>query len=506
MKSINIDYGFRTNENHEKNLIHNIQIAKFDIKNIMLDSFGNESFCDITKQTISLTISNRENRRLIVCFALNGNQILTISTVTYGGVPLIRLIRLSGGDNKIELWDLISPKVGTHDLVINIHGAANYLDVGYAVIYNASQQNNISINSGTAIFKNIIASVSPILNGCWFLSVGYPKNNLIQSSRGGDILMNNRFAWGTYSFSKAANKHSHIYKGLNNGEKWIWVMIAVSPASTVMDRISQSESEILTDNFSDEKLDSKWLKFTRNGGDVYEKNGRLHFKLKNSKRVSWAGIQSKKTYDFRGCFAEMEIIYAQKGDAWLDLILSREKLPSNNFIIIGVDVSGKRNNLGKPALTALLQVNGIDNLLAVLDYDPHMHRYVRIREDCGTVYFEWSSDGQMWKELHNMSNPFDMSSLYLIVDDFAYSNASKPEIHIVGNLKVAPYEKHCFVDIETHTEKKCNLLKVGDGLFFELKNMDKLEKGKYHYRVRLRDLKENDKWEDWKKCGVFEIN
>lgn len=495
------------NNPRESSLVYNLRILKPSHKDIMLDTLGSDSFFDTTEQVISLKVSAKDNRRLLVFIFLSGDNYNSLSSVTHAGKKLTRLIGLNSNfnDSRIEFWDLISPEIGTHDLIIRLKGKTDYLNVGYAVIYNASQKNNIILNSCSTNSKNAYTSVTPILDNCWAFSMSYPKNKYVKSLKGGNIFMNINFACAAYSSHKAGDKITHIYKGFNSSEKWIWAMIAVPPTTIIIDRLSRAESERLSDNFDDNQVDAKWIKHETKGGSLFEKNGCLCFKLKNNKRVSWAGIQSKKTFDFRGCYAQMEIVYAQKGDTWLDLILSQEKLPSNNFIIIGVDVSGKRNNAGVPALTALLQVNGVDHLLAVMDYDPAIHRYVRMREHCGTVFFEWSADGIRWNELYNMSNPFDMSSLYLIVDDFAYSNESKPDVHIVDNLKIVSYENDCFVNVGTLSEKLDTLLNVRENLGFKLENIDKLEKGKYYCKVRSRDLSGNGRWSNWSTTEIFEI-
>lgn len=64
-------------------------------------------------------------------------------------------------------------------------------------------------------------------------------------------------------------------------------------------------------------------------------------------------------------------------------------------------------------LRAYKKVAGVNTILASGTYSSTTHRYFRIRESGGTVYFDYSSDFTTWVNFASTANPFAVTALYV---------------------------------------------------------------------------------------------
>lgn len=193
-----------------------------------------------------------------------------------------------------------------------------------------------------------------------------------------------------------------------------------------------SKTETLTDNFNDNSLDSvKWGSYTDLSGSVSETNQRLEMTCANSTDNSWAGIYSKSSYDMTGSYAFCEILDGTGGDTYLDLSINLAQIPNTtNYISIGVDT-------GTGKLEAFKKIAGIGTTMADATFDPVLHKWIRLREDGGTTYWEYSATGTAgsWTVLHSESNPIAITDIYVILDDFEY-NSTTPGTHILDEFNI----------------------------------------------------------------------
>jgi hypothetical protein len=205
----------------------------------------------------------------------------------------------------------------------------------------------------------------------------------------------------------------------------LWAMVDFTPPKI----------EVLTENFNDNSMDTdKFFEHESDGGAVAETNTQLEILLAPTTMSSWAGFNSKYRYDLRESSASIKFVSATTGDTWLDLTLSNEALNNvDNFISIGIDV-------GNQMLQAIEEIDGADNTLNEIPYVPADHVYGRIRETGGTVYWEYSATGfpGSWTVLHSKAAPIPISNLYIVLDDYAYSNLTTPNTHILDDLNILP--------------------------------------------------------------------
>jgi hypothetical protein len=76
--------------------------------------------------------------------------------------------------------------------------------------------------------------------------------------------------------------------------------------------------------------------------------------------------------------------------------------------------------------------------LATVAYDPVEHRWLRMRESGGLLYWETSPDGSAWNELHVAASPFDLSAVELELGLQASPGDTVPAVARFDNLNVAP--------------------------------------------------------------------
>ncbi len=131
--------------------------------------------------TISTTFSHTSTGSdLIMIFALsaavnNSNQI--VSTITYNGVGAtkIDLQDDSGTNNRItELWYLIAPATGTHDVVVTYaNEPSDFFSVGVTTYTGAKQTAQPDASgkntSGASNVTSMAKSITTIADNCWIV-------------------------------------------------------------------------------------------------------------------------------------------------------------------------------------------------------------------------------------------------------------------------------------------------------------------------------------------------
>lgn len=213
----------------------------------------------------------------------------------------------------------------------------------------------------------------------------------------------------------------------NTANNWrltaIWMVVDYAPALV----------STISDTFDDNLIDStKWNSYTASSGAVAETGQQMQTTLAASTNGSWAGIHSVHQFDLTGSSIFMQIVSATTGNSWLDLTLSNEPLPTvDNFIAIGI-------NVGTQRLEAVKEVAGSDTTLADIAYDPAVHKWVRLRESGGTVYWDWATDPNgTWTNLYSTTPPVPITNVYVVCDDYEYDGASTPNAHKFDNLNVS---------------------------------------------------------------------
>jgi hypothetical protein len=74
--------------------------------------------------------------------------------------------------------------------------------------------------------------------------------------------------------------------------------------------------------------------------------------------------------------------------------------------------------------------------LANIVYNSTTQRWVQIRENGGTTYWEYSSDGQTWTTLHSAANPIPVTSIEVEISAGVYEDEGATTICVVDNFNI----------------------------------------------------------------------
>ena len=100
-------------------------------------------------RTFSHTVADYGDRVLVVASAARGG--VTISSVTFNGDALTKAVDTQlGGDERTEIWYILDPDVGTHDVVVT-YSATQTLGVVASSYYNVASVGGTDENTDSAV-------------------------------------------------------------------------------------------------------------------------------------------------------------------------------------------------------------------------------------------------------------------------------------------------------------------------------------------------------------------
>lgn len=157
----------------------------------------------------------------------------------------------------------------------------------------------------------------------------------------------------------------------------------------------------LIDKFDNDSFDTDLWSRT-NATQVVEEDGVL--KIASIIAGNYVACTSDASYNLTGSYVYIKVIDA--GDQDLE---SWETYP----ITVILNAS---NNVQWSLIGGVLQVyklvSDVSNSVgSPLAYDADVHKYLRIREASGTLYFDYSTDGITWTNHTTLANPFAVTAL-----------------------------------------------------------------------------------------------
>lgn len=161
----------------------------------------------------------------------------------------------------------------------------------------------------------------------------------------------------------------------------------------------------LTDNFDDNSLDTgKWIRYG-SSTHVQETGGELRITTSTAGNVI-RGIISVDSYNLTSSFASVLLVspgaIASIDDLEIEFRVTKDTSVNElSWMVDGFDYT----------INATKTVGGIFSFIDFIPYQPNLHKYFRIREDGGTTYWEWSTDGLAWTQFWSESNPFAVTSV-----------------------------------------------------------------------------------------------
>ncbi|MFL5541320.1 MAG: hypothetical protein ACJ8J0_20195, partial [Longimicrobiaceae bacterium] len=184
----------------------------------------------------------------------------------------------------------------------------------------------------------------------------------------------------------------------------------------------------LVDNFGDNLTDTtKWSAWISNNGAVQEVNQRIEIRPASNTTNSYAGYVSVASYDLTNSQVAVELVRTLRitpdgSETYLHIQNTAGdqlffKVQSGLFYCSKVPAGA-----------------GSSTHLAELPYDRTLHRWMRIREQLGVLYFEYSADGCRWTLLISVATPFSLTSVKLEVAAGTFQAIASPAVAIFDNV------------------------------------------------------------------------
>jgi hypothetical protein len=187
-----------------------------------------------------------------------------------------------------------------------------------------------------------------------------------------------------------------------------------------------AKMETFSDDFNDNSLNAaKWTQWTN--GDVSETSQTLQIASNTSASV-YKGMQSVIYSTLVSSYAHVEVPHAVTG------------LTSTNTLFqLAVDTQHTLTLYSNgTSLAAEYQINGTYTTPATTPYDPVAHRWWRIRESGGTIYYEYSSNANGWSVLASVAAPFAVTNMMVLMFVGSESVNTSTDTAVYDNFNVLP--------------------------------------------------------------------
>lgn len=175
-----------------------------------------------------------------------------------------------------------------------------------------------------------------------------------------------------------------------------------------------AKAETLIDNFNDNSIDTnKWSVFG-GGSQVAETNNELEITTLTT--VNFYGIESVNKFDLTSSYALVKLI--TPGDTSILFHVTQ--------LYIQLDTSNQLKwTIDSTTIKAEKNVGGSNSQVgSSTTYDPAIHKWLRIRESGGTIYWDYSTDEITWTNFTSLANPFIITSINLDISAGVYSPTS----------------------------------------------------------------------------------
>lgn len=154
----------------------------------------------------------------------------------------------------------------------------------------------------------------------------------------------------------------------------------------------------LSDDFNDNSLDTaKWTVYS---GTVNETGGQLQFVPVSG---TSAYLYSPNTYNLTGKQATLKIVDAGNITTGYNLHILYLWVDVNNYVWWQIYSNGN--------IYCSKVVSGVMTDVYSNTYNANTYRYIKIREDGGTTYWDYSSDGASWTNAHSEANPITLTNV-----------------------------------------------------------------------------------------------
>jgi hypothetical protein len=162
-----------------------------------------------------------------------------------------------------------------------------------------------------------------------------------------------------------------------------------------------NKAATLSDNFNDNVIDpSKWNTY---GTGVAEVNQRVEIRPLANVAENYEGYITQAFYDLTDSAIHLEVVQTLRPVAGA-FVFFEVGDGNNNRIIF---------NVKEETLNCVQAVAGYFTTLATLPYDARLHRWLRLRDSQGTVYWETSPDGTHWAVQFQKERPINLFNVQI---------------------------------------------------------------------------------------------
>ncbi|HEX2224561.1 MAG TPA: vanadium-dependent haloperoxidase [Thermoanaerobaculia bacterium] len=192
-----------------------------------------------------------------------------------------------------------------------------------------------------------------------------------------------------------------------------------------------SKAHTLVDNFNDNSLDTgKWWVFggpTPAAERVRETNGLVEIRMRSTDPGYGAsGYHSVSAYDLTNSYFHAELIHPFRSHVATRTFLQVASTAGVAYLEVG----------GGGRLLCGFMVSGVYTTVAEQPYDPQAHRWLRLREQFGALYWETAPDALTWTAVASRPDPFNLTDVALQIGAVFYDTLPSPGVVLFDNVNV----------------------------------------------------------------------
>lgn len=191
--------------------------------------------------------------------------------------------------------------------------------------------------------------------------------------------------------------------------------------------------ETLKDNFDDGQRDiSLW-----NSRAALEQLGYLYLLTSGGTGVQFSYYESVNSYDVTSSAAFVQMVSVDTSNTQLTVYpIMLTKDGGQSYIQYSIAIPPSGINL----ITAEYRISGSAavTVRSNVVYDPAVHKWFKIRESAGTIYWDYSTDGSTWTNYTSVANPFAVTALKLQIQLRDLSPDSYASQALFDNFNIAP--------------------------------------------------------------------
>lgn len=187
---------------------------------------------------------------------------------------------------------------------------------------------------------------------------------------------------------------------------------------------------LIADDFDADTINgAKWGQWTTGAASVGLANGRVFVAPHDpSTGASYAALYGNDRYDLRGC------------SIWLEVAeIFHATLPAETYFALKYDADNLAwFTISNNGLSFELEIDAVITAESSVAYDPAQHRWLRFREESGTLLWETSPDAVTWTERFLQASPPFLSSVEMTFGGGVWAASSSQGRAEFDNANVVP--------------------------------------------------------------------